>query len=78
MSNSFSFSKADLIAVAKGLGIAVLGAALTYLASYISNTSFGVYTPIVVAVFSVVVNAIRKFIANTAPQDVAEIPPANQ
>ncbi len=75
MNNAYSFSKADLIAVAKGLGIAVLGAALTYLTSYISNTNFGVYTPVVVAVFSVLVNAVRKFVANTAPADVNELPP---
>ncbi len=76
MNNSYSFSKADLIKIGKGLGIAVLGAALTYLASYVSNTNFGVYTPVVVAVFSVLVNAIRKFVANTAPTDINELPPA--
>ncbi len=68
MSNAYSFSKADLIAVAKGLGIAVLGAALTYLSSYFTNTNFGVYTPVVVAGWSVIVNLLRKFVTNTAPQ----------
>lgn len=66
MNNAFSLSKADAISVAKGLGIALAGAALTYLTSYISNTNFGVYTPVVVAGWSVIVNFVRKFVPNTA------------
>ena len=58
--NKFTFGRQDLISLGKGLLIALIGATLTYLASYVSNTNFGVYTPIVVAVFSVVANAVRK------------------
>ncbi len=69
MSTSFSLSKTELISVLKGLGIAVGGAALTYLSSYVSGTNFGVYTPVVVALWSVVVNFCRKFFPNTAPSN---------
>lgn len=67
MSTSFTLSKADLIAVAKGLGIAVAGAAATYLSTFIAGHDFGLYTPIVVALWSVVVNLIRKWVPNTTP-----------
>ena len=67
MSNSFSISKEELISVLKGLGIALAGTALTYLTSWITQTSFGVYTPIIVAVWSVFVNFVRKFVPNTTP-----------
>ena len=54
------FGKQDLISLGKGLVIAMLGAGLTYLASYITNTNFGVYTPIVVAFGGLVINTARK------------------
>jgi len=46
----------------KGLIIALLGAALTYLTTWISGYNWGVYTPVVVALWSVVVNLVRKAI----------------
>ena len=51
----------------KGLGIALAGAALTYLTSYISGANFGAYTPVVVALWSVVVNFARKYVPDTTP-----------
>lgn len=65
MSNSFSISKAELISVGKGLLIAIAGAALTYLTQYVSHANFGIYTPIIVAGWSVVVNFARKYVPNT-------------
>ena len=65
MSKAFSISSPEFISVLKGLGIAVGGAALTYLSSYIAHTDFGAYTPVVVALWSVVVNFARKFIPST-------------
>lgn len=67
MSTSFSISKTELLSVLKGLGIAVGGAALTYLTAYLTHTDFGAYTPLVVALWSVIVNFLRKWIPNTAP-----------
>lgn len=65
MSPAFSISKEEVVSVLKGLGIAVAGAALTYLTSYFTHTDFGVYTPIVVAVWSAIVNFARKFVPST-------------
>jgi len=66
MSKAFSISSPEFISVLKGLGIALGGAALTYLTSYFTQTNFGVYTPVVVAAWSVVVNFARKFIPDTS------------
>ncbi len=43
-----------------GAGIAMAGAGLTYLTETIPNVDFGTYTPYVTAVFSVLVNVLRK------------------
>lgn len=68
MSTSFNISKADLISVAKGLGIAVAGAAATYLSTFIAGHDFGAYTPIVVALWSVVINFTRKYVPDTTTE----------
>jgi len=52
-------TKEILIKVAKGAAIAGGGALLTYLAEAVKTMDFGLSTPIVVAVFSVVINYIR-------------------
>lgn len=65
MSPSFSISKAEVVSVLKGAGIAAGGAVLTYLSSYFSGHDFGVYTPVVMALWSVVVNFCRKFFPST-------------
>lgn len=60
----YTLNTADVKKIGIGAGIAVAGALLTYLTQVISETDFGVYTPIVVAGFSVVANIVRKFIAD--------------
>lgn len=60
--NQFTFTKENLIKIAKGAGIAIGGALLTYLATFISSTDFGVYTPLVVALGGILINAGREFI----------------
>ena len=62
--NKFTFTKENLIKIAKGAGIAVGGAILTYLASYISSTDFGQWTPVVVALGGILINAGREFLKN--------------
>jgi hypothetical protein len=62
MSERFSISKEDLTKVGKGALIAGAGAVLTYLSSAITGLDFGVYTPIVVSAFGILVNFLRKFI----------------
>lgn len=55
----------DLKKVAIGAGVAAAGAALTYLSEWVTNTDFGVWTGVVVAAWSVLANAARKFLSNT-------------
>lgn len=57
-----NLTKDDLIAIGKGLVIAVIGAALTYLSTFIAGHDFGSWTPLVVALWGVIVNIIRKWI----------------
>jgi hypothetical protein len=56
----FTLGKEDLISLAKGLGIALIGAAVTYFTAYVTKTDFGVWTPIIVAFWSLAANIIRK------------------
>ena len=58
----FTFTKENLTKIVKGAGIAIGGALLTYLASYISDTDFGIYTPMVVAIGGILINAGREFL----------------
>ena len=58
----FTFTKENLTKIVKGAGIAIGGALLTYLASYISDTDFGLYTPMVVAIGGILINAGREFL----------------
>lgn len=60
--NKFTFTKENLIKILKGAGIAIGGALLAYLAQYISETDFGVWTPIVVALGGILINAAREFL----------------
>jgi len=64
-SPNWTLIKQDLKKLAIGAGIALLGALATYLADTIPGLDFGQYTPIVVAVNSIIVNAIRKFIVSS-------------
>lgn len=52
----------DAKSIAIGLGITVTGAALTYLSEYVGKTNFGVYTPLIVTVWALIVNLARKFL----------------
>ena len=62
MSQKFSLNTEDWKSIGKGLLIACGGAAITYLSSAITKIDFGVYTPVVVAFWSVIVNILRKYI----------------
>lgn len=61
-SKQWSLNNIDYKKLLIGAGVALLGALATYMADTIPGLDFGVWTPIVVAVNSVIVNAIRKFI----------------
>ncbi len=62
MQEKFTFDKVTLIKIAKGAGIALVGALLTYLSEYISGVDFGEYTPVVVGIWSIAVNSVREFL----------------
>ena len=55
--------KEKLISIGKGALIAGTGAILTYLAENLSQVDFGDYTPVVVALLSVLVNTGRKLLS---------------
>jgi hypothetical protein len=62
-SAKFTLNSSDLVAIGKGLLIALAGAAATYLAGTVSKLDFGNYTLIVAALVSTIVNLLRKFAA---------------
>ncbi len=62
MSTKYSLNKEDLIKIARGAAIATGGALVTYGLTVINDINFGEYTPIVVALSSIVLNAVMKFI----------------
>jgi len=57
----FSFDKETLIKIGTGALIASVGALLTYLLQALSNMDYGVYTPIIVAVMSILVNMLKEW-----------------
>lgn len=61
VSPRFSIDLVGLKKVGKGALIAAGGAVLTYLAEAIPGLDFGEYTPVIVAVSSVLINAGIKF-----------------
>lgn len=62
MSFKYTLNKADLKKIAIGAGIALAGALLTYTTETITSVDFGEWTPIVVAIWSILANAARKFL----------------
>lgn len=62
-SKRFQLNSTDVKKILVGLGVALAGAALTYISSVITSVDFGSWTPIVVAAFSVVANVVRKWIS---------------
>ena len=59
--DSFDWKK-----VGKGLLIALFGAILTYLTDLIPTIDFGVWTPMVMAFWSIVVNIVQKLLTNSS------------
>lgn len=62
MSSKFTLNKTDLSKIGKGALVAAGGALLTYLLGELPNVDFGQYTPIVVTVLSIAINAGLKFL----------------
>lgn len=64
MSKRYSLNKEDFKRIGIGALVAIVGALLTYAETQIPNVDFGSYTPLIVAVNSILTNAVRKFIAD--------------
>ena len=62
-----AIDSADLVKLATGAGIAAAGAALAYVAEWITESDFGTWTPTVTAVAAIVVNVARKWLAENSP-----------
>jgi hypothetical protein len=65
MSKIFTLSSIDWKKIGVGALVAITGAVLTYLTPIITNLELGQWTPIVVAVWSVIANVVRKWITET-------------
>lgn len=65
ISERFTLIGPDLKRIAVGAGVAAVAAFVTFVAEHIQGIDFGTYTPFVMVVVSVIVNAIRKWIAET-------------
>lgn len=61
-SAKFDLIKQDGKKILKGAGIAAAGAVATILLDLIPGWDFGVYTPMVVAINSVICNAVLKYV----------------
>lgn len=62
MQQAFSFDSETIKKIARGALIAGGGAIAVYVLTYISGLDFGASTPIVVAVCSMLLNAVREFV----------------
>ena len=63
-SKSFSLNSMDWQKIGVGAGVAMAGALLTYLTPIVTGLDLGASTPIVVAIWSIVTNIVRKWIAD--------------
>lgn len=65
MSKKYKLDKADINKILVGALIASTGALLTYMTEAISQTDFGEYTSVVVVMWSVIANIIRKYLVQS-------------
>lgn len=64
-SPKWRLSTEDWLKVGKGAGVAAAGAALTYLTAWATGQDFGAFTPVIMAVLSVLANVVRKLATDT-------------
>ena len=62
MSEKYTLNLEDTKKILIGACIAMGGAFCTYLLQLLPNIDFGQFTPMVVAILSIAINALRKFI----------------
>lgn len=61
-SKKYRLNKEDFQKILKGMAIAIGGAIVTYFAEIIGQVDFGTWTPVAVAIASILINAARKFL----------------
>lgn len=61
---SFSFKGIVWGRVAAGAGVAIVGALLTYITSWLTGQDFGASTPVVMSVWTVLANIGRKWVSD--------------
>lgn len=59
---NFGLGTIDVQKIGKGLLIALIGAALTYLTPVVTHISFGIYTPVAYALWSTIANTVWKLV----------------
>lgn len=62
MSKRFNLNKEDGKKILIGALVAITGALLTYITETIGQIELGDYTPLVVAVWSIIANVVRKYL----------------
>ena len=62
-SKRYTLNQDDLIKITTGAALALGGALVTYLTEIVGQIDLGEWTPVFVAVMSVLINAFRKFLA---------------
>jgi len=62
-SKKYTLDKSDLGKIGTGALIAVGGALVTYSAEIVVQIDFGTWTPIIVSISSILINAARKYLA---------------
>ena len=67
MSKRGRLDRNDWVKIATGAGVAVAGVVLTEGTRYVLATDFGGNTAVVVAVWSILANVVRKLIAKSKP-----------
>lgn len=65
ISKEWQLIKHDLTKIGIGALMAGLGAVMTYATQELANIDYGQWTPIITALLSILVNTIRKWMANT-------------
>jgi hypothetical protein len=66
-SKRYSLDRADLQKLGTGFLVALVGAVATFLSDATTSIDFGMWSPFVAMAVSVIVNAIRKWIAENSP-----------
>lgn len=73
-SGRFTLDKIDWMKIGTGLAVAIAGALAVYVPQVVGWIDWGQWTPVVMIVAQVVVNALRKFISDN--QVLVQAPPA--